>query len=111
MRRIKSNHNAQVLKATKPKLRKAILSNCDRELVNSICECILNVLRGNTKFSDCAKRKIRKHRATLQKVADRHVSLSAKKRAIVQRGGILLPLLGAVLPTLASLIFRPRDAA
>jgi hypothetical protein len=111
MRRIKSNYHAlQVLKAAKPKLRKAIISNCDRELLNSICECIMNVLRGNIKLSDCAKRKLRNHRATLRKVADRHVSLSAKKRAIVQRGGFLLPLLGAVLPTLASLIFRPHDA-
>jgi hypothetical protein len=60
-------------------------------------------------LSNCAKRKLHKHKATLRKVADRHVSLSSKK-TLVQRGEFLLPLLGAVLPTLASLIFRPRDA-
>jgi len=33
------------------------------------------------------------------------VPLSSKKKLIVQRGGFLLPLLSAVLPAIASLIF------
>jgi hypothetical protein len=111
MKRRKLNYHAlQVLRAAKPKLRKALISNCDRDLVLSICECILNVLSGNIKLSKCVKRKLRKHKATLRKDADKRVSLASKKKVIVQRGGFLLPLLGAVLPTLASLIFRPRDA-
>jgi hypothetical protein len=111
MKRIKLNYHAlQVLRAAKPKLRKAIISNCDRELVHPMSECILNVLKGNVKLSHCAKRKLRKHKATLRKVADEHLSLARKKKVIVQRGGFLLPLLGAVLPTLASLIFRQRNA-
>jgi hypothetical protein len=32
------NHTLQVLKVANPKLRKAIISNCDRELINSICQ-------------------------------------------------------------------------
>ena len=99
-------HALHVLKAATPKLRKAIVSNCDRELVLSICECVLNVLNGNVRFSECVARKLRKHRAVLRKVADKRVPLSGKKKLIVQRGGFLLPLLGAVLPTLASLIFK-----
>jgi len=49
-------------------------------------------------LTPCQKRKLRK--------ADKRVSLSAKKKSIVQRGGFLLPLLGAVLPTNASLLFK-----
>ena len=45
--------------------------------------------------------------SAFRKVADRHVPLSAKKRFIVQRGGFLLPLLNAKLPTIASLILKP----
>jgi len=109
MKRIKSNyHTPQVLKTAQPKLRKAIISNGNRELLNSISECILNVLNGNLKLTDCSKRKLRKHKAILRKVADKDVSASVKKRLINQRGGFLLPLLSALLPTLASLLFRPR---
>jgi len=47
MKRLRPNYHAlYVLKAATPKLRKAIISNSDRELVNSICECVLNVLNG-----------------------------------------------------------------
>jgi len=89
-----------------PKLRKAIISKCNKELVNCISECVLNVLNGNSKLPGCVKRKLQKHMAAPRKVSDRRVPLSKKKKLIVQRGGFLLPLLSVVLPTLASLIFR-----
>jgi len=53
MKRTKSSyHNLRTLKYAKPKLRKAIISNCDTDLVNGISESALNVLRGNVKLSD-----------------------------------------------------------
>ena len=76
--------------------------------MNCISDCELNVLNGNIKLLDCNTRKMQKYKAALRKVADRHLSLSGKKRLIVQRGGFLFPLLGAILPTIASLIFTPR---
>ena len=76
------------------------------ELVKTLSECSLNLLRGNVKLTPCQKRKLRKHWVHLRKLADKRVSLTSKKKAIVQRGGFLLPLLGAVLPTIASLIFK-----
>jgi len=107
MKRIESNyHTLQVLKTSDPKLRKAILANCKSELVKTLSECSLNLLRGNVKLTLCQKKKLRKYRVYLRKLADRHVLLTSKKKTIVQRGGFLLPLLGAVLPTIASLIFR-----
>jgi len=110
MKRIKSNyHTLQVLKTSNPKLRKAILTNSKGELVKTLSECSLNLLRGNVKVTPCQKRKLHKHRAVLRKLADRRVSLASKKKTVVQRGGFLLPLLGAVLPTIASLIFKSRN--
>jgi hypothetical protein len=87
-------------------LRKAIFSNCDRELLNSISECVLNVLKGNVRLSSCVTRKLRKHRDVLRAVAEKRVPLSSKKRRVVQRGGFLLPLQSAVLPTIVNLIFK-----
>jgi len=109
MKRVKSNYYAlHVLREAEKKLRKAITSNCNKELVNSISECILNVLNGNVKLTGCNTRKLRKHKVTLGKVADRRVPLSTKKKLIVQRGGFLLPLFSAILPAIASLIFPSK---
>ena len=95
-----------LLKTAPPKLRKAILANSKSEVVKTLSECSLNLLRGNVKLTPCKKKKLQKHRVHLRKLADKRVSLTSKKKAIVQQGGFLLPLLGAVLPTIASLIFK-----
>jgi len=109
MKRVKTNyHTLQVLKTADPKLRKVIISNCNKEVVHCISECILNVPNGNIKLTRCDTRKLEKHKAALGKVSDKRVPLSAKKKLIAQRGGFLLPLLSAILPTLASLIFQNR---
>ena len=50
---------------------------------------------------------LRKHKVVLRQVAHKRVS-SPNKRLINQRGGFLPPLLSAVLPTLANLLFVPR---
>ena len=93
-----------VLKTADPKLRKAIISNCNKDTLNGISKCILNVFNGNVKLTGCNTRKVLKHKATLRKVADKRVPLSTKKKLIVQRGGFLLTLLSAVLPSVARLI-------
>ena len=68
---MKSNYHAlHLLKTAEPRLRKAIVSNCKKDLVNNISECVLNVFNGNIKLTGCSKRKLRKHKATLFKVAD-----------------------------------------
>jgi len=72
--------------------------------VNCISERVLNVPNGNIALTGCEKRKHRKHKLPLRTLVDKQVSLPDKKRLIVQRGGFLLPLLAAVLPTLDSLI-------
>jgi hypothetical protein len=110
MKRIKSNyHTLQVLKSAKPKLKRAIIQNSDKELIHAINECALNVLRGNCPLSTCNKIKLRKHRRSLRKVTDKAIPLVTKKKVIIQRGGFLIPLLTAVLPTIASLLFRRGD--
>ena len=112
MRRIKANfHTLQVLKNAKPKLCNAIISNCNKDLLHSISECVLNVLNGKIRLSDCAKRKLKKYKSSFRSLVDRRLPSSAKTTLIVQRGGFLLPLLAAVLPTLASLLFRTRTSS
>jgi len=109
MKRIKSNyHHLQVLKTAKLQLRKAIIKNCNSELVISISYCVLNVLNNNLKLTACQKKRLRKFKVLLRALGDKRVSISTKKGLINQRG-FLVPLLSAILPTVASLIFRSRD--
>jgi hypothetical protein len=104
MKRIRSTyHNTQVLKSADPNLRKAIIANCNQEILKSICDSALNVLRGNIPLSACRKRKLRTYQDRIRKVADKSVYLSAMRKVINQRGGLLLQLLSAILPTLARL--------
>jgi hypothetical protein len=101
-----SYHILNVLKTACPKLGKVIISHCDKCLGNDINECILNVLKGNIKLTGCSKRMLKKYKNVLRTLVDKSRPLSTKKRLIIQKGGFLLPLLTAVLPTLASLIFQ-----
>ena len=48
---IKSNSESQdllrVLSHCKPKIRNAILKNCQNDLIHIICDCVYNVVKGN----------------------------------------------------------------
>lgn len=104
MKRIKSNyHILQVLKKATPKVRNVILKSANKELILAIIECALNVLNGQCKLPSCSRRKLFKHKNTLRHLVDRKVSLSKKKKTLVQKGGFLIPLLSSVLSVLGSL--------
>jgi hypothetical protein len=61
MKRIKSNYyELQVLKTASPKLRKAIIRNNNKELLNAISEIALNVFQGNTELPMVSRQKLRK---------------------------------------------------
>lgn len=53
---------------------------------------------------------VTKVQSPLRKLADKGVTVATKKQILIQRGGFLVPLLSAILPTIASLIFRTRNA-
>ena len=55
---LKKIHELNVLCLCKTKLRKAILSNSDTELINTICECVYNILRGNVKTTPLVSKKL-----------------------------------------------------
>jgi hypothetical protein len=66
------------------------------------------VLRGNVILTPCLKSKIKEPKLALNQLADKRVKQKDKKCLIVQKGGFLEPLLTAVLPTLATLLFCSR---
>src|SRR5215468_4076427 len=87
--------DAKILVTLKPAELKAILKVLDSRRIQSICECALNLLRGNIPVRDkCKLKKLRKHKALLRKLAARGESWVKKRKHLVQKGGgILLPIL------------------
>lgn len=95
-----------VLQGAKPKLRKAILNESDRDLVYAICEICENLLLGNIKLTEDQRSRLRRYRTELRRLAQRGEGWKTKKKILVQKGGSFLPLLlsvvSSVLPQLLS---------
>ena len=97
MKRIRSNcHIPHVLRSARPKLRIAIILNGEKELINSISECALNVLRGNVRLSECQKRKLHKHKAIIRKLGAKNVPLAARTHHRSAQRLFITPLGGVV---------------
>lgn len=94
----------KVLVKTTPSMRKAILKEADKNLVNSICEICDNTLIGNIPLTQTQKTKVRKHKHIIRKLAQRGQGWKTKREVLHQHGGaflpILLSILGSVLPAI-----------
>ena len=93
-----------VLAKAHPTIYKAILRSADRNLLQCLTECVLNILKGNVKLKPSYKARLTKYHQNLRKVADNRVSLKEKQK-IVQTGGfvpaLLTPLLAPLIAPLA----------
>lgn len=83
----------------------AIMKAADKELVDAVCQCALNVLKGNDRLTPLQKQRLAKHKRALRALARKGRSLQTKK-ALLQKGGILGALLGPVLSVLGTALFR-----
>ena len=52
----------------KPELRKSLLKNADKQLVTTLCECVLNILLGNVPINNSPKEKLVKHKTFLRHI-------------------------------------------
>ena len=66
---IESNSESQdllrLLGHCQPKIRNAILKNCDNDLIHIICDCVYNVVKGNV--PDLTQEKVKKTYPTQDK--------------------------------------------
>ena len=85
--------------------RKAILKVADNALVRTICECVLNVLKGTLPVSNPAKKRLLRHKKSLIALAEKSTPFDKKKESLVQhRGNFLSVLLPPVLRVLSSIL-------
>lgn len=101
-------NNLDLLKAlvkAAPSQRKAILHSANRECIDALCECALNILIGNIPLTPSQKKKLIPYKNHLRKLIDKKLSLKKKKGILSQRGGnFLSALLGPVLQGLVSVL-------
>ena len=87
----------------KAKIRKAILTNADKELVEVICQCVFNMLSGNIQLNEQEKKNLSKYKNTLRAIVARS-SLKEKKKILVQKGGFLQFLIPAAITGISQII-------
>ena len=101
----------QFLRKASPSVAKSVIKSADAGLVQCLCECSLNILKGNVRLTAAQKRKLSRYKRDLRTLAKNKVALKSKKR-ILQKGGFLGALLGplariagrTILPMIASAI-------
>ena len=86
---IKSNSESQdllrVLGHCQPKIRNAILKNCENDLIHIICDCVYNVVKGNVPGLIQEKvNKLAHHKTSLIKLTKK-VPIKEKRKILVQR--------------------------
>src|SRR5580693_6799373 len=85
------------LKNSIVKDRKKILCKAfTPEFKACICECALNILKGNVKLKKGQMQNLHRRINTLRELVSKKVS-TAKKRKIIQKGGFLGALLGPIV--------------
>lgn len=90
----------------KSKSCSATLKKCSKNTIKSLCECVLNLLKGNIPLTQYQKRKLKPHKRSLRKLADKSIPLYKKRRLLVNQkgGGFLSVLLPAAISVISSLI-------
>ena len=102
----KTFEKVRILSVATPHVRKQLLQQGGREVVDCISECCVNILKGNVHLSPKQKSCLTKYKHKLREIAKKKVSLQQKKK-IIQQGGFLLgAILAPVASVLASLLFR-----
>ena len=91
------------LQKTKSCIRKHLITKADRSLVDCLCECVDDILRGNVPLTKLQKEKLKRYKARLRALKKKSVS-PKKKKAILQKGGFLGSLLAPIASVVAPLL-------
>ena len=92
----------QYLAKGKPKINKAIIEESGSDVMKLFCECAKNTLNGNVKLTPVQYKKLKRYKTQLRQLTDKKIG-HKKKKKLLQRGGFLGALLGAVIPALIGL--------
>lgn len=84
----------QALGKMNSRQRVEFLKHSDISLILAICECALNVLKGNVELRDNQKRRLARFKKFIRMLAQKKVPWKRKKKHLIQKGGaVWIPLL------------------
>ena len=95
------------------KQRRHVLDHANKDLIECLCECALNVLEGQVKLNSKQKKALARHHRKLKTLAYSNVPLKYKRAVLRQRGSgkffqdfisPVLKQLPAILPALIPLL-------
>lgn len=90
----------RVLAKAKPRLVREIIRPAKRDLIDTICECALNVTHGNLPISAAHKKKLKRYVRAMRYLSKKKIGPLRKRKEIIQTGGFVGALLAAIIPSL-----------
>ena len=95
----------EVLSTVEPRLRKMMIDQAPSTVVDALCECCLNVLKGAIPLTTHQKRCLTRYETQLRALAKKRISQKQKKKVPNQKGaGLVSSLLPPALMVLQSLL-------
>ena len=100
-------YDLHLLKESKPYQQKALLEASTDSLVQAICQCCDQALKGRVPLNGTQFRQVKRHRSHIRKLAGRNLNTKAKRKILTQKGGLapLLPILGSLITPLIKGLF------
>lgn len=95
----KTYDKVRLLSLATPRARNQLIRCGDKELINCICECCVNILQGKVPLTPKQKSRLSRHKNKLRTLAKRRTSVRQKKE-VIQKGGFL----GLILPAVAGVL-------
>ena len=93
----------QLAKCKKHHCHYHIIANASDELLDCLCECAFNVLKGNIALTESQHLKLKKHKHKLRELTWGKTRKNRKKE-ILQEGGFLPSLLVPLISSLFALL-------
>ena len=75
----------KILCKCKSNMPKVILTNADKDLINTICECVYNCLNGNIELNNEIKTKLKRHKNDLRNLVGRNKSLKINQKNFIRK--------------------------
>jgi hypothetical protein len=95
----------------KPEILQNVIQHLDDNSIDSLCECVYNVIHTDLSLSSKAKQRLRNQlkkkcsKKNLKIITTKKVPVSKRRKALSQEGTGIGLILGTVIPYLAKLIY------
>ena len=86
-----------ILSKARPSVVKSIITPGSRDLIDTLSEGSLNILRGNLALSSSSRKKLKAYKTQLRQLAKKRASIK-KRKSILQKGGFVKTLASILLP-------------